>query len=142
MAFKQFTKCVKPVDFRKRSFIGMIAIATFITGPFIGAFFAKGMFSCGIIAALLGLMIFLIAYCENWLFKRLICLGGDHDVIGLVVKTEPPEFSLGDWDNDYSLNLLLQCTDLGVTEDSEQLQNSPFGELIRNQSEILALGSE
>lgn len=142
MAFKQFTKCIKPVDYRKRSFIGMIAIATFITGPFIAAFLLKGHAFCAGIAALLGLMIFLIAYCENWLFKRLICLGGDHDVIGLVVKTEPPEFSIGDWDNDYSLNLLLQCTDLGVTEDSDQLKNSPFGELIRNQTEILALGSE
>lgn len=146
MAFKHFTKCVKPADFEPRSFIGMGAIATFITGPFIAAFInqaikhpGKGHGFCAVIAALLGLVIFLVAYCENWLFKRLICLGGDRDAIGLLVENSPPKFEILDWDNDYSINLLLQCTELGVTEDSEELRDSPFGELIRNQSEILDL---
>jgi hypothetical protein len=55
------------------------------------------------------LLILLIAYCEWWLYDRLICLGGDRCAIGMLLTTEPPEEKSGfeAFDTDYSINLVL-----------------------------------
>ena len=51
----------------------------------------------------------LIAYCEWWLYDRLICLGGEACAIGLLGKVEPPDKKTGfdKLDTDFSINLVL-----------------------------------
>ena len=51
----------------------------------------------------------LIAYCEWWLYDRLICLGGEASAIGLLGKPEPPDKKTGfdKLDTDFSINLVL-----------------------------------
>lgn len=53
-----------------------------------------------------------VYYCNWWLNVRLICLGGDYSALGAIYNIEPPVSSLGFWnlgdyDTDYSFNLLL-----------------------------------
>ena len=53
-----------------------------------------------------------IYYCNWWLNIRLICLGGDRGALGAVYNVEPPTpslgfWNLGDYDTDYSFDLLL-----------------------------------
>lgn len=148
MAVQHFTECVTPPHkFKKRSFAWMVLQASLVAGPLTAFAIATGHYWCVGIALEIGLMVFEIAYCQNWLFERLICLGGDRDVIGMVIHIDPPRgisFSTNtfDLDNDYSFNLLLQCTDFGVKESDQALADSPYGELIKNQNAIIALGSE
>jgi hypothetical protein len=51
------------------------------------------------------------------------------------VSVSPPDKLAIDWDNDYSINLLLQCTAFGVTQEDAVIQ-SPFGDLIAHQDVI------
>ena len=53
-----------------------------------------------------------VYYCNWWLNIRLICLGGDRSAIGAIFNIEPPTpsldfLNLGDYDTDYSFNLLI-----------------------------------
>jgi hypothetical protein len=53
-----------------------------------------------------------ITFCTWWLNIRLICLGGDRSAIGAIFHLERPgksgaPFAFGDYDTDYSFNLLL-----------------------------------
>lgn len=144
MAFQQFTKCVEPENFEPRSRPKMVVTATAFAGIFATYALLTGHPWCALFAVEIAWCMFWILYCENWLYERLICLGGDVDAIGLVVKVDPPKFTwnLFDVDNDYVFNLLLQCTGFGVQEGDAELQNSPYGVLIENKPVILALGSK
>lgn len=69
-------------------------------------------------AALVALLLTIIAYCNWWLYKRLICLGGDRCAIGLLVSVEPPAEKTGfdSLDTDYSLNLVLAPLTVGTVQ--------------------------
>ena len=147
MAIQQFTRCIAPEQFRRRSIPGMVAMAGVFAAPFITFAIVSGHLFCLAFALLMGFWMYWILYAENWLFERLICLGGDREAIGLAIYvSEPRGISLSkdtfDFDNDYSINVLLQCTEFGVKEADQALLDSPYGELIRNQTLITDLGSE
>jgi hypothetical protein len=82
-----------------------------------------------------------IAFCEWWLYDRLICLGGDRAAIGMLVSIEPAtgKSGLGAFDTDYSINLLLYDDPPGITQASAETR-PPFGELIRGQQAITDIG--
>jgi hypothetical protein len=147
MALQHFTRCIEPQKFRRRSIPGMVAMAAVFAAPFSAFAIVSGHPFCVAFALLMGFWMYWILYCENWLFERLICLGGDREAIGLAIHVaEPRGISLSlntfDFDNDYSINILLQCTEFGVKEADQALQDSPYGELIKNQTLITDLGSE
>ena len=147
MAPQQFTKCIAPELFRRRSLPGMVAMAGVFAAPFITFAIVSGHPLCLAFALLMGHWMYWILYCENFLFERLICLGEDVVAVGLAIHvSEPRGISLSpdtfDFDNDYSINILLQCTEPGVKEADPALRDSPYGELIRNQTLITDLGSE
>ncbi|CAN5551159.1 hypothetical protein BH20ACI3_BH20ACI3_32360 [soil metagenome] len=147
MALQHFTRCIEPERFRRRSIPGMVAMAGVFAAPFIAFAIVSGHPFCLAFALLMGHWMYWILYAENWLFERLICLGGDREAIGLAIYvSEPRGISLStdtfDFDNDYSINVLLQCTELGVKEADQALRDSPYGGLIRNQTLITDLGSE
>jgi hypothetical protein len=134
MAFEHFTRCIEPVNFVPRSYAVIAGQAGIVAS--LGLPLAIGHPICLIIVGEIFGLAFIIAYCRNWLYGRLICLGGDKAVIGAVISVSPPPgvFTF-DWDNDYSINLLLANTEFGVTQDVAQ-ESVPFGELIKHQDVI------
>lgn len=139
MAFEQYTRCVKPADYRRRSFVNFGAAAAAVSGA-LGALAFASPWCLVFLIPVFGL-VFLIAYCRNFLYERLICLDGDRDVIGVVAGVQPPPgFFEPDWDNDYSINLLLEGTEIGVTQ--AEAEQSEYGELIKPHEAIMALEPE
>ena len=144
MALQHFTRCIAPAQYRRRSIPGMVAMARVFAAPFVTFAIVSGHPFCLAFGLLIGFSMCSILYAENWLFERLICLGGDVVAIGLAMHVSPPRgisFSTDtfDFDNDYSINVLLQCTEFGVKEADQALRDSPYGELIRNQTLITDL---
>jgi hypothetical protein len=97
---KQYTKCCDPNDYS--GWGGPVAISTIIGAA---------------LALITGLWIFLaptamvdlVLFCEWWLYRRLVCLGGQQCALGMVVTVEPVEKKGGfeRFDTDFSINLLL-----------------------------------
>lgn len=83
----------------------------------------------------------IVAFCEWWLYDRLICLSGDRAAVGMLVSIEPAtgKSGLGAFDTDYSLNLLLYDNDPGVTQAAAETR-PPFGNLIAPQQGITDIG--
>jgi hypothetical protein len=96
---------------------------------------------CALIGVEIFLMAGIVAFCEWWLYDRLICLDGDQAAIGMLVSIEPAtgKSGLGAFDTDYSINLLLFDNPIGVTQAVAEVQ-PPFGELIKGQQAITDLG--
>ena len=136
MAYRQFTRCVQPADWKPRSY-WLITLQSLILAPF-AALLALGMGKpwCLLIVGEITGLSWIIAYCRHFLYHRLICLSGDRDVIGAIISVSPPPpFTEFDWDNDYSINLLLQNTEFGVTQEQAAV-SQPYGELVAAQDVI------
>lgn len=73
-----------------------------------------------------------VAGCDWWLNVRLVCLGGDQSVIGMIVSVEPSrgktEF-FGELDTDYSLNLCIYPNLPGVSQAVAET-STPYGFLM------------
>ena len=137
MGYEQFTRCVEPSQYVPRSIALMVTTGALVAG--VPLLLAWGHPACMALAAVIGFLASVIAYCRNFLYERLICLGGDRDVIGAVARIFPPPgaFAL-DWDDDYSINLLLENTPFGVEQVAAE-ESMPFGYLIKPQDSINAL---
>lgn len=136
MAFEQYTRCEQPADWKPRSY-WMITLQSLLLTPLaVPLAIAGAKVWCWIaVAEVIGLS-WVIAYCRHFLYHRLVCLGGDQDVVGAVVNVSPPPpFTKFDWDNDYSVNLLLENTEFGVTQAVAE-QSTPYGFLIAPQDAI------
>ena len=93
MAFGQFTRCVQPANWKPRSY-WIITLQSLTLAPF-ATVLALGMakpWCLLIVGEIVGLS-WVIAYARHFLYHRLICLGGDRDVIGAIVTT----LFLGGW---------------------------------------------
>lgn len=142
MAFKQYTRCVEPSGFIPLDRRILITIQSLLVGGTAALIaVAAGHPACLWIALEITAIAAVIAYCRNWLYFRLICLGGDRDVIGVIASISPPDPALFDfdWDTDYSINLLLQNTEFGVTQAAAE-QSTPYGYLIAPQAGVTAIG--
>jgi hypothetical protein len=144
MAFEHYTRCIQPADFVPRD-AALIIGRSLILAPFAAVFtLALGDPLCWILVGEIVAMSAVIAYCRNWLYERLICLGGDRDAIGVVGHISAPSDALldFDWDDDYSITLLLENCEFGdPAKTDEQLQAEaevtlPSGELIKGQPGI------
>jgi hypothetical protein len=104
MPYLQYTKCVKPADYSGP--VDLLAGAT-SAGILGGVTLNVGLATLGAITAA-------IAFCNWWLYGRLVCLGGDHCAIGLALEVFPPQLKTGlnREDTDYSVNMLLAPTTL------------------------------
>src|SRR5215204_2245814 len=148
MAFKQYTRCIGPADFRSR--VRYITIASLLAGtPAALIAVAMGHPACLIIALEITALAGLVAYYHNWLYHRLICLGGDRDCIGAIVSISGPVdlgVNIFDRDTDYSINFLLENSEYSAPDaDRAALhaaaeQTLPYGELIRPQDSVTAIG--
>jgi hypothetical protein len=129
--FPSYTKCVSPGGFSSPvatavvlgTFTGILTVSTLtvLISSLVGGGGASALgplFLASSIAALISA----IWFCRWWLYGRLICLGGDQSATGVIyartlptppyTTLEPPEtsdnaFEFGDYDTDYSFDLLL-----------------------------------
>jgi hypothetical protein len=109
--FPSYTNCSAPSAWYKVPVWAMVLLG----GIGIGGLIAAGAASAwapGVAVFLAMACLAGITFCTWWLNVRLICLGGDRSAIGAIYHLEPPNpsldaFALGDYDTDYSFNLLL-----------------------------------
>ena len=123
--FKQYTACSQPSQWMSPA--AYVATAT----AAIAAVFAVmgiGTFPCGLLLIEAFAIAGTIAFCDWWLNVRLVCLGGDESVIGMVVSVEPStgKSGFGALDTDWSMNLLVYPTMPGVTQ-PELEASVPYG---------------
>ena len=152
MAFQQFTKCIAPADFSPNRLAYILGYGALVGGTAFGIIALSGQWHCWVLLPQIVGFAMVVGYCENWLYARLICNGSDEGCIGVVVNigapvpdlilsSLPDKFFDLDWDTDYSINLLLQNCEFGISQaDAEQRQ--PFGVLIKIKDEVKALDVE
>jgi len=142
MAFRQYTKCVEPAKFTKFSRVARILIAAGASAV-LAALLAilAGEPLAALIGLWIGALVAMIAYCVIWHYNRLICLGGDVEVVGVVARLSPPSRTLTDWDwdTDYSIDLLLQNAPFGSTQVQAE-QSQPYGQLVATTPALTAIG--
>jgi hypothetical protein len=142
MAYRQYTKCVEPADKSGMNEYIQAVVAGLIAGGVAAAIaIAMGEPWCLLIALEIFALAGTIAFCEWWLYDRLVCLGGDREAIGMLVSIEPAtgKSGLGAFDTDYSINLLTWNNPLGVSH-SDAETTPPYGELIKEQHATKNLG--
>ncbi|MDQ3935546.1 MAG: hypothetical protein M3340_13040 [Actinomycetota bacterium] len=148
MAYVQHTKCESPSSHSQMNQY----VQTFIYGGPFAAIMVLVIAAAGAgplcmgIAAEVYAMLSLIAYCDWWLYHRLVCLPGSHEptektAVGMLMSVEPPgEKDFPDnIDTDYSINLLLPPGQPGVSQAVAEA-SAPFGELIREHPDTAAEG--
>jgi hypothetical protein len=143
MAFKQYTQCIPPSEHIEFNRAVVVAAQGILVGSTaLAALLAAGMWGpCALIVLEITAVAMLVAYCRNWLYHRLLCLGGDRDCIAVIVSISPPDPALFDldWDTDYSINLLLENNEFGALQ-AQVEQSSPYGFLIAPQASVTAIG--
>jgi hypothetical protein len=159
VAFRQYTRCIDAAVYSSR--VRYVTIAALLAGtPAAMIAIAMGHPACLLIALEITTLAGAVAYYHNWLYHRLICLGGDRDCIGAIVSIGGPvELGLNffDRDTDYSINLLLKNTNYGPSVDGlsddeikaaraalkmASEQSAPYGELVTPQPSVTAIGLE
>jgi hypothetical protein len=142
MSFNQYTVCVAPQSHDSTNQYVQAALGGVVPGGLaVVVALAASHPWCALFALPIYAIASLIAYCQWWLYDRLLCLDGDQLVIGMLVSSEPPSEKTGfdSIDTDFSINLLPFPNPLGVTE--AQVEASvPFGALVKEQSSIQGLG--
>jgi hypothetical protein len=138
MAFRKYTQCetvgnFTAVDYAQKLLFTDIGLLRKLFATIVLLAIGSVLLPAALVVALLTI----IAYCNWWLYKRLICLGGEKDkcAIGLLVSVEPPADKTGfdSLDTDYSINLLLAPHGIGGGQ--AEIENDGIqGDLIREQS--------
>src|SRR5215207_4255365 len=110
LPFKEYTDCVKPSNYVDLSFTAIgfrNIIVLLLSGGFlawIGAVFLGGP---ALILGAIALFTSIVIYLHWWLNGRLICLGGEKCMIGVVTGAGPADPIEKGGDNDFSMNVLL-----------------------------------
>jgi len=120
--YASYTNCSDPGDWYKQPILQTAVIGIIVASVGIGLIIA-GASTTGSAVVLAAAYIAGIYYCNWWLNIRLICLGGDRSAIGVIYDRtglpdppydtlEPPTpssgfWNLGDYDTDFSFDLLL-----------------------------------
>jgi hypothetical protein len=157
MAYRQYTECEDPQDYSDLSFtvIGLLNIIGFLVGGTIVAVIVAAV-TGGPVALVIAITTFALAlsYLRWWLYGRLICLGGEQCLIGMVRGLSPadPIFWKKSGDDDFSMNIMLAPGPTAFRTDFAKLnlpgtpppvsdyQNALQGELVSPQQSIHDIG--
>ena len=143
MAAKRYTSCVAPSDYVDLSFTAMGFRNIFIlllSGGFI-AWIAVVILGGPLIAYAIALFTSAVIYLEWWLNGRLVCLGLDRCVLGMITSASAANPVEKGGDNDFSINVLLAPGPMNYKDPKETYWNSaPQGELVAEHPEILSIG--
>jgi hypothetical protein len=153
MAYRQYTSCVSPGSYIDLSFnaIGIrnILIMLFSGGAlaWVGVVILGG--PAGIIVGI-ALMTAVVTYLYWWLHGRLICLGGERCVIGVIEGLGPSDPLSKAGDNDFTMNIFLAPGPTAYTDDpcafwppqacNSNQGNAQQGDFVQPQPAILAIG--
>lgn len=127
--YKQYTACSSPSGWMSAA--AYVALAT--------AVLAAGLAVMGVASGLCGLFLLEVfaaaggvAFCDWWLNVRLVCLGGDESLIGMVVNVEAPSGKSwpGSMDSDFSMNMMVFPTTPGVDQ-AGVAASVPYGRLAK-----------
>jgi hypothetical protein len=144
MAYRQYTSCVSPGNFVDFGFnlVGMSqALLLVLTMGFIVFFLASLLGGPTAIWIAIALDAAFIVYFIWWLYGRLICLGGEKCLIGVITGLGPANPLSKGGDNDFSMNLLLAPGPTNYTFPNDFYWHSvPQGELVSQNPQILAIG--
>jgi hypothetical protein len=144
MAYEEYTECVNPEDYGGPPGGDAAAAAIFFSTLYVSLttlLSQTSSWTVAVIAILIGILSGLISYCQWWLYGRLICLGGERCVVGLLVSVEPPDSKSIEekLDTDYNINLLLAPHQFG--DDHATIESDGFqGEVIKEQDPTKDLG--
>ncbi len=143
MAFKQYTSCTDPGDYVDLSgtAIGFRNIFILLTtGAFVAWFLIVIVNVTATVAAIV-LFTTIVAYLYWWLNGRLICLGGEQCLIGVITNLGPADPIEKGGDNDFSMYLLFPPGPTKLTEDKHVYWDSkPLGKFVAEQPQILNIG--
>ena len=142
MKYKQYTTCTKSSGFfSQHQYISLILQAIAAGGIAVLLIAAAGNPGCWPEAAMVTVAMGTLAYCHWWLEDRLVCLGGDRTAIGMLVSVEGAlgKAFPGNWDTDYSINLLLAPNQIGDKQAVVE-SSTPYGYLIAEQTTTRDLG--
>jgi hypothetical protein len=135
VAYEHYTKCEQASG---HSSMNQYVQALLYTGPYAAITALITLTSphpfCAFIALEGSAALWGLAYCDWWLYHRLVCLGGDQTAVGMVISTEPgsgKEFP-DTFDTDFSFNLLLASNVPGAIQSTVE-SSSPYGFLIKEQ---------
>ncbi len=155
MAFRQYTECEDPGDYVDLSFtlIGYLNIFGRIVAGTILSFILAALVG-GPLKLIIAIALFTLAvsYLHWWLNGRLICLGGEQCLIGMVRGLSAADPLEKGGDDDFSMNVMLAPapsafrTDFGSASvpgpppPVSDYQGAVQGGLVSEQSSILAIG--
>lgn len=143
MAFKEYTSPVKPGNYINLSGTA-IGIRNIIILALTGQFFAWLIYTLaggppGLIAAI-ALFLGLVIYLTWWLDGRLIYLGGEECLIGVVTSLGPADPVEKGGDNDFSMYVLLAPGPTKFTEEKTLYWNTkPQGHLVAENDDVLGI---
>lgn len=155
MAFRQYTQCMQPGDYINLGFtaIGIRNILIIVlSGGFLAWLIAVFIGGPGALMGAIALFISIVFYLHWWLNGRLICLGGEVCLIGMVRGLSPADPLEKFGDDDFSMNVMLAPGPTGFPSDFEtkippepappvtDYQNALQGKLVSPQPSILAIG--
>jgi hypothetical protein len=128
MAYTQHTECVAPSSY-SGPYLGSAAMVATIIAAIVALLLDPGaLVLTGIIGG--------IGYCRWWLYGRLVCLGGNRCIIGLVMgvygQANQVGF-LGKFDTDYSADILLAPSLLTDSIQDVADKNKVQGHMIQDQ---------
>lgn len=156
MAYRQYTECEEPGSYVNLSFtaIGWRNIWTLVlTGGFTAWLLAVFVGGPGWLMFAIAMFASAVAYLYWWLNGRLICLGGERCLIGMVrtLSAADPLEKAGD--DDFSINVMLAPGPTAFRSDFEpdgslpgprppvsEYQGALQGDLVSEQASILAIG--
>ncbi|HEV2805724.1 MAG TPA: hypothetical protein VGW57_12430 [Chthoniobacterales bacterium] len=152
MAYRQYTSCVNPGNFHDLGFTylgwfgAVSAIVTFFTVSVVSGWAAA------ILPALIAMFVVLVSFLIWWLYGRLICLGGQKCLIGVVLGRGHPQPLTKAGDDDATMNVVLAPSPIDFSLPSKPVDqrfladetvywNNPNqGHLVKPNDAILALG--
>jgi len=152
MAYRQYTSCVTPGNFQDLGFtyLGWFGAVTTIITFFIVA--VTSGWVAAVLPALIAMFTVLITFLIWWLYGRLICLGGEKCLIGVVLGRGHPQPLTKAGDDDTTMNIVLAPSpvdfnlpnkpiDERLLPDETIYWNNPVqGHLVKPNDAILAIG--
>ena len=143
MAAKRYTSCVAPADYVDLSFtaIGFRNIFLMVLSGGFLAWIAVVIIGGPAILYAIALFTSAVIYLDWWLHGRLICLGLDRCLVGMITSLGPADPVEKGGDNDFSMNVLLAPGPINFAEPKQTYWNTlPQGELVAEHPEILSIG--
>lgn len=152
MAYRQYTSCVSPGNYHDLGFtyLGWVGAVSTIVTFFIAAVVSG--YAAAVLPALIAMFVVLVSFLIWWLYGRLICLGGERCIIGVVLGRGHPQPLTKAGDDDATMNVVLAPSPVDFNLPSSPVEqrlpqdktfywNEPAqGDFVKPNAAVLAIG--